>query len=724
MWPGDWLKRLRGRRVRTPTCLQMEAVECGAAALSIILGHFGRFVSLEELRHHCGVSRDGTKASNIVLAARHYGLEAKGLSVDINALDRLSMPIIIFWNFNHFLVVEEFSKKVAYLNDPATGPRRISRAEFAEAFTGVVLTFQPGPDFRTGGKRPDVVRSLRGRLGGAHAGLTLVVMANLVLVVPMLCVAAFNRVFTDYFIIERNEDWLVPLLAAMVAVAVVRMSLHWLQQSYLLRLQTSLAVTSSSKFLHHVLRLPLGFFAQRYAGEVASRVDLNDRVARLVSSDLAATVLSAITLVLYAAVMAQYSRLLTAIAIILAALNVGLLASIVRDLKDASQRSLLDRGRMVATGLQGLQMIEDLRLRGTDSVFFERLTGCQARAINADQDLSRHRLLLNALPVFIGSSGLALIMMVGGYEVMSGGMTIGMLVAYQSLMGFFFSPVNNLVRSSGQIQDIEGYVSRLDDILAQPLAHLAAPACEAAPSPALPLRGAIEFRGVTFGYAPLAPPLLDGFSLTVRPGERVAVVGVSGSGKSTIGRLLAGHHMPWKGEILVDGRPLMEIPSADLRRGMAVVDQDICVFTGSVRDNLTLWDGSIGDDELVRAAKDAAIHDEIISRLAGYDTPVLSGGRNFSGGELQRLEIARALVGRPAILVLDEATSALDAAVEEEIMQGLRRRGCTLFVIAHRLKALRCCDRIVVLDRGRVVEQGGYGDLATRHGPFRTLLEA
>ncbi|MEI6985818.1 MAG: NHLP family bacteriocin export ABC transporter peptidase/permease/ATPase subunit [Rhodospirillaceae bacterium] len=719
-------------RVRTPTVLQMEAVECGAAALAIILGYFGRYVSLEELRYQCGVSRDGTKASNIVMAAQHYGLKAKGLSIDVEALRQSPMPMIIFWNFNHFVVLEGFEKRKVYLNDPATGPRSISLDEFEEAFTGVTLVMHPGPDFKAGGKRPGVLSSLMSRLRGAESALALVVCTSLALVVPGLCVPTFQRVFADYFLIEQNFEYFSFFLVGVAAVAVVRMALQALQQGYLLKMQTRLAISSTSRFFYHVLRLPVSFFTQRYAGEVAGRVDLNDRVARLASSDLATTVLSTVTVVLYAIVMAQYSLLLTLIAILAALVNAFTLKSIMRDLRDASQRLLLDRGKMVAAGIQGLQMIDDLRLRGTDAVFFERLAGYQARVVNADQDMGRRRLIMSAIPTFLGSASLALILVVGGHQVMIGGMTVGMLLAYQSLMAVYYAPITSLMRLGGQMQDVQGFVGRLDDVLAQPLDAMASrtemigavPFAETKASSTPSLKGAIEFRDVTFGYAPLAPPLLDKFSITVCPGERVALVGSSGSGKSTIGRLLTGLHQPWSGEIRLDGMLLQDVPIATLRRSMAFVDQEVVPFQGTVRENIALWDQTLTEEVIVQAAQDAAIHDEIARRPQVYDSPVLSGGRNFSGGELQRLEMARALAGNPSILVLDEATSALDAVVEEKIMGQLRRRGCTLFIIAHRLRPLRLCDRVVVLDRGRVTQDGRFSELAAADGPFRTMLEA
>jgi len=717
-------------RVHTPTILQMEVVECGAACLAMVLGYFGRNVTLEDLRYDCGVSRDGTKASNIVKAAKQYGLKAKGFKMEPEGLRKLPLPLVIFWNFNHFVVVEGFGRGGVFLNDPAAGPRFVRNDEFDESFTGVALAFEPGPDFKKGGVRPSALAGLRKRLKGSRLAFMFVVLASIGLVVPGLLVPAFSRVFIDYYLIEGLESWLIPLLVGMVATAFLRAGLTWLQQHYLLRLQTKLSLTSASKFFWHVLRLPVGFFAQRYGGEIGSRVALNDRVANLVAGDLAVTILNMITMVIYAAIMIQYDVVLTAIGVGFATFNLVAFRFVAKRLADAHQKLLLDRGKLTGIAMQGLQMIDNFKASGTDSLFFSRWAGYHAKVVNAEQILSRYRTILGAIPVFLAMASSAAILVVGGMRVMEGAITIGMLIAFQSLMSSFSSPVVGLVNLGSQLQEAQGYLTRLDDVLRQrasPEFDEAPPegdAPEGADEMPIKLGGHVRINDLSFGFIPTDPPLIENLNLDLTPGARVALVGGSGSGKSTVGKILAGLYRPWTGEILFDGHPYDTINRHTFRNSVAMVDQDIALFEGSVRDNITLWDPTMPEDRIVTAAKDGAIHDEIAERPDSYEHKVEEGGRNFSGGQRQRIEIARALAGNPSVLILDEATSALDAATEKEVVDNLRRRGCTCIIIAHRLSTIRDCDEIVVLDRGKVVERGTHAAMMAADGPYKRLIES
>jgi NHLM bacteriocin system ABC transporter peptidase/ATP-binding protein len=720
-------KPWKGNRVRTPTVLQLEAVECGAASLAMVLGYYGRSVPLEELRYACGVSRDGSKASNLIKAARRYGLVGKGLRAEPQALRGLRPPFIVFWNFNHFVVVDGFGRKAVHLNDPATGPRKVTPEEFDEAFTGVVIAFEPGPEFRKGGSRPTALRALHERLAGSRTAFLFVVLASLGLVVPGLIVPTFSRIFVDYYVIEGYQRWLLPLLGAIAATAVVRMLLTWLREHYLLRFQTKVALAWSARFLAHVLRLPVAFFAQRFAGEIGSRLALNDRLATLVSGDLATTTLNLATIAVYATVMAQYDVVLTVIGLTFAAINLIALILISRALVDAHQRLQVDEGKLIGAAIGGLQMIDSFKASGTDGLFFQRWAGYHAKAVNAEQRLQLNRLVLAGLPLFLASLSMVAILVVGGLRVMDGAITIGMLVAFQVLMVSFLGPVNSLTNLAGQLQETHGHLHRLNDVLRQGtdpgFGPRGAGGSPAGATPVRKLSGRVTVRGLTFGYSPLDPPLIEGFELALEPGARVALVGASGSGKSTIGRLIAGLYRPWSGDILFDGHPMAEIPRQELRASLAMVDQEITLFEGTLRENITLWDPSVPGERVIRAAKDAMIHDAIAERPGGYDHRVLEGGRNFSGGQKQRLEIARALVGDPGVLVLDEATSALDPTTEKAVVENMRRRGCTCIVIAHRLSTIRDCDEIVVLDRGKVVQRGTHQLLKDEAGPYRALIE-
>ncbi|HEY4592793.1 MAG TPA: NHLP family bacteriocin export ABC transporter peptidase/permease/ATPase subunit [Thermoanaerobaculia bacterium] len=710
---------------RSPTVLQMEAVECGAAALAIVLAHYGRWVPLEELRVACGVSRDGSKASNMVKAARNYGLVAKGFKKEPQALRSLKLPAILHWNFNHFLVLDGFRKGRVFLNDPATGPREVTEQELDEAFTGVVMTFEPGPDFARKGDPPQLIPALRRRLAGSRAALAFVLLAGLALAIPSLVVPAFSKVFVDSVLLESRRDWLPPLLLGLGIAGLLMGLLTWIQQVYLLRLETRMAVGSSSRFLWHVLRLPTEFFSQRYAGDISSRVAINDRVAQLLSRDLATNALGAVMIVFFAAVLFQYDAVLTLVGIAVVSLNVAALRFVSRKRVDGNRRLVQDQGKLLGTAIGGLQTIETLKATGGESDLFARWAGFQAKVVNGQQELERYTQLLDTVPPLLSALNTALILGIGGLRVIDGRLSLGGLVAFQLLMAAFIAPVNRLVSLGGKLQMAEGDMNRLDDVLRYRLDSTAGRGSGELPSAGEPVRldGFLELRDVSFGYSRLDPPLIEGFSLILKPGSRVALVGGSGSGKSTLSRLVTGLYEPWSGEILLDGKPRAEIPPAVLTGSLAAVDQNVFLFEGTVRENLTLWDATIPLPEVVAAAKDACIHEDVAARPGGYDSPVEEGGANWSGGQRQRLEIARALVGRPSIVVLDEATSALDPVTESRIDESLRRRGCTCLIVAHRLSTIRDADEILVLAGGKVVERGTHQELMQTGGAYARLLQ-
>jgi NHLM bacteriocin system ABC transporter peptidase/ATP-binding protein len=721
---GDFLLGLfRPRRWATPTVLQMEALECGAASLAMILAHYGRWVPLETLRQDCGVSRDGSKASNVLKAAKRYGLAAKGFRKEPSTLNELPMPSIVHWNFNHFVVLERLNDDYAWINDPASGRRRVDHAEFETAFTGVVLAMEPTAEFTRGGTKPQVLRLLLRRLSHSLPAIMLLFAVSFVLAVPIVLIPALTKIFIDDVLIRHNSGWFTPLLIGMAIAAVTRLLLEMFQYFLLFRLQTKLTVTMVSRFLWHVLTLPMEFFAQRHAGDIASRVSANEEISMLLSNGVASNALNLVALVLIAVNMAFYDLLLTAIGIGTLLFNAIMLRLVAQQRQEVNRKLALDRGKLGAATVEIIRTIETIKAGGLEDDAFARWAGFQAKVLNSEQVLGVYSTFLDLCPVLLTGLAVAAVLGVGGLRIVNGALTIGGLVALQTLLASLVEPVNALMQQVGVFQTIQGSLLRVEDVFNYPSRPLVA--IDAAPAEMPPkLSGRVELKNVSFGYSPLEPPLIEDFSLLIEPGRRVALVGLSGSGKSTLGRLISGLYRPWSGEILIDRWPLDQIPQEIFANSVAYVDQDIFLFEGTARDNLALWDESVPEASISRALKDAAIHEDIAVRAGNYDCHVAEDGRNFSGGQRQRIEISRALVGNPSVLILDEATSALDPGVEKSIDDQLRRRGCTCIIVAHRLSTIRDSDEIIVLSGGRVVQRGTHHELMLQGGDYAQLVSS
>ncbi|MFC6135852.1 MULTISPECIES: NHLP family bacteriocin export ABC transporter peptidase/permease/ATPase subunit [Streptomyces] len=713
------------RPVRTPTVLQMEAVECGAAALAMVLGHHGRFVPLEELRIACGVSRDGSRASSLLKAARGYGLTAKGMQMDLAALAEVRAPAVLFWEFNHYVVYEGTARRLGrrgvYVNDPAKGRRFVPIEEFDTSFTGVVLTFEPGDGFRRGGRRPGVLGAVPARLRGTSGTLAAAMVASLLLVAVGVTVPALSRTYIDMFLIGEQTSLLGVLFASMAVALVLTAALTAVLQANLLRGRVISSTLGSARFFRHLLRLPVTFYSQRNPADLVQRLQSNDAVAETLARDLSAAAVDAVVVVLYAVLLWTYDPQLTLVGVAVALLNVVALRIAIRLRATGTQKLRAESARLTNTAYSGLQLIETMKATGGENGFFRRWAGQHAVTLDVQQRLGVPSAWLAIVAPTLAAFNSALILTIGGLRAVEGHLTVGLLVAFQALVTSFTAPISRLGGVAGRIQDFAADVARLDDVENFPVDRVYSRREPAASTRRL--KGHVELDRITFGYNPLDAPLLKDFSLTVGPGQQVALVGGSGSGKSTVSRLVSGLHAPWAGAVRIDGMRLEDIPRGALAASVSFVDQDVFLFEGTVRDNVTLWDPSIADEAVVAALEDAAVHEVVARRPGGIHSRVEQDGRNFSGGQRQRLEIARALVRRPSVMVLDEVTSALDAVTEQIIIDNLRRRGCACVVIAHRLSTVRDSDEIVVLDRGTVVERGRHEQLIAARGPYAALVK-
>ena len=715
------MSRAEHRYARTPTVLQLEAVECGAASLAMMLGFFGRTVPLEELRMRCGVSRDGSTAGNMVRAAALYGLEAKGHKYGLEALRKVAPPFVVFWEFRHFLVVEGYDNRRVFLNDPATGRRSVLWDEFDRNFTGVTITFAKTDAFETNAVVPSGLVILGQRVRESLDAVTFIVMAGIALVVPGIVIPALTKVFVDDVLIGKHVVW-GPWIVLVMGLAIALSSLLVaLQQAISLRLQTKLAVTSASRFFWHVLNMPMNFYGQRSAAELAYRVHLNDRIAELLSGRVTTAAIRAISALFFLVLMLRYDVALALLSVAIAALNLLALAAANRSRSDANATLLQAEGELLGTAVMGIRYIETLKAAGAERAFLQRWGSRLARVVNARQQLGFPTQLLVAAPRLLAMLNAAAILGFGSLRVIDGTLSLGALFAFYLLSEQFSAPFAEIVRFGSEFQEMDGSLKRIEDVYRYPAT---VPPLEVTEPRREILHGGLELQNIRFGYSPVAPPLVDGLSLHVAPGKQIAVVGSTGSGKSTVTKLVSGLYEPWAGAVLYDGKLRAAYDRRAFAAAVAMVDQEIALFAGTVRANITLFDPTIDDAAIERAARDACIHDEIMARSGGYDAIVEEEGRNFSGGQRQRLEIARALVRDPALIILDEATSALDAITEAQVAENLRRRGCSCVIVAHRLSTIRDSDEIIVLERGAIVERGTHDSLVSLGGRYKELVTA
>lgn len=706
---------------KTPTIYQMEATECGAASLSMIMGYYGRHMALEQLRIETGVSRDGCNAKNILKAARKFGLEAKGFRKSLEGLLECETPCIIHWNFNHFVVWEGVKGKYCYINDPAMGRRKLTLEEIDDCFTGVVLTFKRTESFEKVKRKKTLFSFAKGRLEGQYTSLLALVAIGLCLVFPGLIIPVFSQVFVDDILLGGNTKWMTAFLVIMFCTVLFQAALTFYRGLLLEKLQNKMALVSAHEFLSHMFRLPMSFFDQRYAGDLSERVENNNNVSTFLAGDLAETVLNIMVAAFYLILLLSYSPLLTLIGICSVAINLLLVKFSSNAMSNTTMKMQQDQGKMIGSVFAGLNITSTLKASGAENEYVGRIQGYYAKTILLEQKMGKQQQILNAVPAVAGEISNILVIMAGGVLVINGNMTAGMLVAYTSLLASFTEPVNQLVGFIQKIQTLKSDMSRVEDIMKYEEDEKYTEQ-ETVPM-TTKLSGEIELKNISFGYSILEKPLVEEFNFHLPCGSSIAFVGASGCGKSTISKIVSGLYLPWTGEVMLDGVSSRKIPKEILASSVSTVSQSITLFSGTIRDNLTMWNKNIMDEDIVKAAKDACIHEVITAKPGAYDFVLAEGGSNLSGGQRQRLEIARALVVNPSILIMDEATSALDPVVEKEIIDNIKRRGCTCVIVAHRLSAIRDCDEIIVMERGRIVQRGTHQQLANIEGHYQRLIQ-
>ena len=708
---------------KVPVVMQMEALECGAASLCMVLAYYDKWISLEQVRADCGVSRDGSNAKNVLRAARSYGLVAKGYRFEPDALKSSGMfPCIIHWNFNHFVVLCGFKGDKAVINDPARGRCVVTMEEFDKAFTGICLMFEPGEQFTPGGKPKSVVNFAVKRLRGAGEAMVFTVITAVIAALIGVIQPVFSRVFLDRLLTGKNPEWAVPFLWALAGMTAVQLVVAWIQAIYSAKINAKIAAVGSTGYMWKILQLPMEFFSQRMAGDIQQRKQANAQIAASLVRTFAPLVLNAVMMIFYLVVMLRYSVMLTLVGIGATLLNLLMSRIIAQKRVNITRVQMRDAGKLSSATVTGIEMIETIKASGAEDGYFERWSGFQASVNHQTVRFARLNQYLGLIPQVVSALSSIAVTVLGVMLTIRGQFTVGMVMAFQGFLGSFMAPAEQLISAGQSLQEMRTEMERVEDVMQYPSDVIYNSHSEEEDETFQKLSGAIEMRNVTFGYARLAEPLISDFNLTVKPGSRVAFVGTSGCGKSTLSKLISGLYQPWSGEILFDGKPMSAIDRSVFTGSLAVVDQDIILFEDTIANNIKMWDSSIEDFEMIMAARDAQLHEDIMQRDGGYNYCLTEGGKDFSGGQRQRIEIARVLAQDPTIIILDEATSALDARTEYNVVQSIKDRGITCIVVAHRLSTIRDCDEIIVMDRGKVVERGTHEELFALGGFYTQLV--
>ena len=714
---------VRNGKVKVPVVMQMEALECGAASLTMILAYYGKWIPLEQVRADCGVSRDGSNAKNILKAARSYGLVAKGYRYEPEGLkENGKFPCIIHWNFNHFVVLDGFKGSKAYLNDPAKGSYSVPMEIFDKSFTGICLMFEPAESFEPGGAPKSILTFAKKRLKEAKTAMVFVVLTTLITALLGIITPAFSRIFMDRLLTGENPEWFLPFIFALGGISLIQLIVEWMKAVYSLKINGQLSAVGSTAYMWKVLRMPMEFFSQRMAGDIQQRQRMNASVAQSLAETFAPLALNTVMLVFYFVVMLRYSLILTLVGVASIVINFVVSRIISNKRMNITRVQLRDAGKLAGATVTGIEMVETIKASGAENGFFEKWAGYQASVNTQQVRFERLNQYLGMIPELVSSLANIAVLILGVYFTINGKFTVGMIMAFQGFLASFTAPAQTLISAGQTLQEMRTQMERVEDVMEYPTDVNCSRDGILEDAEYSKLSGSVELKNVTFGYSRLAKPLIRDFNLTLKAGSRVAFVGTSGCGKSTLSKLISGLYQPWEGEILFDGKPIEKIDRSVFTGSLVVVDQDIILFEDTIANNIKMWDSSIEDFEIIMAARDAQLHEDIMQRDGGYSYKITEGGKDFSGGQRQRMEIARVLAQDPTIIILDEATSALDAKTEFEVVKSIKDRGITCIVVAHRLSTIRDCDEIIVLDNGEVVERGTHDELYAKGGIYTQLV--
>ncbi|MCR5626155.1 MAG: NHLP family bacteriocin export ABC transporter peptidase/permease/ATPase subunit [Lachnospiraceae bacterium] len=708
---------------RVPVIMQMEEVECGAACLNMILAYYKKFLPLEEIREACGVSRDGSTAGNILRAAKSFGLKAKGYKYNLSRLmEKASYPCIVFWDMEHFIVLKGFRNGKVYINDPARGSLTMPLNDFETFYSGIVLVFSPDEEFVPSGRPKSVLGFVKKRMKGTSDAVCFTVITTIIASMISIITTGFSRVFMDHLLTGRDTGLLIPFIVFLGVFSILQVIMAWINTVYNLKLSGKFAVYGNTSYFWHVLHLPMRFFSQRRAGDIEQRREANASIAQTLVNTLAPLIIDTFMMFFYLIVMIRYSVLLTAVGLLSVLINASVAALVSAKRVNVTRVMARDVASLEAATVSGIELIESIKASGAENGYFRKWAGYQAGSNTQNMRMDRIDLYFGLIPGIVELIVDNSVLLLGVMLVIKGEFTPGMIFAFQGFLSGFLDPAAS-IRGAGQgIMEMRTGMERIEDVMNYPAEFEDDEKNDTGSKSDEMLSGELIMKNVCFGYSRLSPPLIDDFNLELKAGKSVAFVGCSGCGKSTLSKIISGLYQPWSGEILFDGKSRDQISRNVFTSSVAVVDQDIILFEDTIANNIRMWDESIEDFDVILAARDAHLHEDIMKREGGYSSILTEDGKDLSGGQRQRMEIARVLAADPALVIMDEATSALDAQTEYEVVNSIKERGITLVVIAHRLSTVRECDEIIVLDKGSIAERGTHEELMNKNGLYRTLV--